>query len=157
MNSWLYVNILLFLYVIVTIGSQYTDTPPHIIFGVSGLFFILFNWTRHAFFSTIRKTTDRKKKIRLATISKRVYPFHRWSGSLALLLIVLHAMFILERYGIIWDSFKMISGMVAIIFLFLMVLTGWLRLYFPSVKKRKAHILFGFLLVFSVIFHTVFF
>ncbi|MCF3942136.1 hypothetical protein [Oceanobacillus alkalisoli] len=157
MSIWLYINILLFITVLFSLADQYAHLPIHIMFGLAGLFLILFNWTRHAFFSTIRNTPDRKKKIKLATISKRIYPFHRWVGTTALLLIILHAAIIIHRFGFLWMNMKMWSGVGAIITLICMVLSGWFRLYFPSVKKRRMHIIFGFLLFFFVALHTVLF
>lgn len=157
MSIWLYLNLLLFIIVLLTLDYNYAHLPIHIILGLAGLFLILFNWTRHAFFSTIRNTSDRKKKIKLATISKWIYPFHRWIGTTALILIILHATIIIHRFGFLWTNMKMWSGIGAIIILICMVLSGWLRLYFPSVKKRRAHIIFGFLLFYFIVIHTVLF
>src|SRR5699024_2202629 len=113
MSFWLYINILLFLAVTMLLDYPYAQLPIHILFGLAGLFFVLFNWTRHAVFSTIRQSNDRKKKIRLAKLSKRIYPFHRWVGSTALLLIIVHAWLIISRYGFLATSWKMLSGMAA--------------------------------------------
>lgn len=157
MSLWLYTNILLFVIVIFNLSYPLTQLPIHIVLGLSGLFLILFNWSRHAVFSTIRNATDRKKKIRLANISKRVYPFHRWVGSTALVLIIFHAGIIFHRYGFHSANLKLWSGILAGIVLLLMVLSGWLRLYFPSVKKRRVHIYLGLLLFFMVAIHTIIF
>ncbi len=157
MSFWLYVNILFLLIVIISIDYQIAVLPVHIFFGLAGLFLVLFNWTRHAFFSTIRHTTNRQKKIRLAAISKKIMPFHRWIGSTALVLIIAHVLLIINKYGFLASSWKMVSGMIAGIFLLAMVATGWLRYFLPSGGRRKAHMIIGFLLFFSVVIHTLFF
>lgn len=157
MSMWLYINILLFSVVLFSVSYPLTELPIHVLVGLAGLFLVLFNWTRHAFFSTIRNTHSRKKKIRLANISKRILPFHRWIGTTALLLILLHAGLVIQKYGFIGTNIKVISGILAGIALGFMVLTGWLRFYLPSGKKRRAHIFFGFLLFFLVAVHTVIF
>lgn len=157
MSLWLYVNIFLMLLVIITIDHHIAALPVHIVFGLAGLFLVLFNWTRHAVFSTIRNTADRQKKIRLAAISKKVLPFHRWIGSAAFILIITHAVLIINKYGFLASSWKMLSGITAGILLLAMVTTGWLRYYLPSGGRRRAHIIIGFLLFFSIAFHTLFF
>ena len=157
MSAWLYINILVILIVLLTVDYSFTALPLHIIFGLTGLILVLFNWTRHAVFSTIRNTSDRNKKIRLAAISKRIVPFHRWIGSTAFILILTHAVLIINKYGFLVTSWKMISGILAGVFLTGMVATGWLRYYLPSGNRRKAHIIFGFLLFFLVAIHTIIF
>src|SRR5699024_1391354 len=124
MSFWLYINILLFLAVITMLDYPYTQLPLHIIFGLAGLFLVLFNWTRHAVFSTIRQSKDRKKKIKLANLSKRIYPFHRWVGSTAFLIIIVHAWLIIGKYGFLATSWKMLSGIAAGVILLAMVATG---------------------------------
>lgn len=157
MSIWLYINIFLLLTVLFMLNTPLLQAPIHIVFGLLGLFLFLINWTRHAIFSTIRKTPERKKKIRLANISKRIYPFHRWVGSLSLVVILLHAFFVIERFGFMWTNWKMFSGLSAALVLTFMVLTGWLRLYFPSGRKRKAHLYIGFILFYLVALHTILF
>lgn len=157
MSIWLYANIVLFLVVLFTLDYSFSNLPIHIIIGLTGLFFVLFNWTRHAVFSTIRESKDRSKKIKLANISKKIYPFHRYVGSASLLFIIVHAWVIFDTYGFIWTSWKMMSGIIAGTTLLIMVLTGWLRLFFPSGRKRKAHLYTGFILFFLIVIHTVLF
>ena len=157
MSSWLYINILLLITVFLTLNYAPSELPVHIIFGLGGLLLVLFNWTRHAVFSTIRNSNDRQKKIHLATISKKILPFHRWTGTTALVLIIVHAWIILSKYGFLWTSWKLISGIAAGVILLLMVATGWLRLYWPSRRRRWAHIIIGFILFFLIAIHTLIF
>lgn len=62
-----------------------------ILFGFLGLLFFLFNWTRHAVFSTIRTSSNRPAKIRWVNLSKVIRPYHRWIGTSALVMIIIHA------------------------------------------------------------------
>ena len=157
MSVWLYANIILIIIVITTIDYQLSALPVHVIFGLLGFILVLFNWTRHAFFSTIRNTRHRSKKIRLAAISKKILPFHRWVGSTALVFIITHAVLIIKKYGFLVSNWKMLSGLAAGIILLAMVATGWLRYYLPSGSRRRAHIIIGFILFFFVAFHTLLF
>ncbi|MHA6251762.1 hypothetical protein [Oceanobacillus sp. CAU 1775] len=157
MSIWLYINILLFLIVLLSIDYSFIDLPLHIILGLVGLFLVLFNWTRHAVFSTIRQTEKRSKKIRLAKISKKIYPFHRYVGTISLLFIIAHAWVIFDTYGFQPSSWKMLSGIAASFVLLTMVISGWLRLYLPSGRKRRIHLYTGFTLFFFIVIHTVLF
>src|SRR5690625_7817808 len=78
MNKWFYFNLLLILFVLykVIFGSHLLVS----FIGGLGLLFVLFNWTRHAMFSTIRSDIPRIKKIKYAKLSKRVLPIHKWTG-----------------------------------------------------------------------------
>ncbi len=74
MNKWFYFNFLLLVLGVWNIIErvQLPFFPVHIAFGALGLFFFLFNWTRHAVFSTMRNTSNKQTKIRLANISKKL-------------------------------------------------------------------------------------
>lgn len=157
MSIWFFLNASLIVLVITTLHYQLNELPIHILFGLGGFILVLFNWTRHAVFSTIRSSDNRKKKIRLANISKKILPFHRWIGTTALILIIIHAWIIFSEYGFLSSSWKMLSGIVAGIFLLGMVATGWLRFYLPSRRRRWAHIIIGFLLFFLIAIHTLVF
>ena len=64
MGKWFYFNLLLLgmgLWQIIERGS----IPLHIVFGALGMLLFLFNWTRHAIFSTIRNTENRMTKVKL--------------------------------------------------------------------------------------------
>src|SRR5699024_2409456 len=106
-----------------------------------------------AVFSTIRDSPDRKKKITFASLSKKALPFHKWTGSLAFMLIMAHAAFILSRFGFLWRLPKFASGLAAAIVLAALVTTGWMRLFRPSGKKRMAHIYLGLSMYFLILLH----
>ncbi|HEX6595054.1 MAG TPA: hypothetical protein VF095_10830 [Bacillota bacterium] len=155
MNKWFYFNALLLILAMWNLINHHSfpNLPVHIIIGFIGLLFILFNWTRHAVFSTIRSHRDRQTKIKYANLSKKVIPFHRWTGTTAFIVIFIHAGLVVQLYGWQWDHFKMVSGLLAIILLTTMVITGWLRLYWPSVPKRMAHLYGGLFMFFAMIAH----
>lgn len=154
MSIWFVINLFILLFAIWKITSgDYINLP--IIFGGLGLLFILYNWTRHAFFSSIRSNISRDLKIKLATISKKVLPFHKWTGTLSLILIVLHFCFVVYNYGFTLQSSKMLSGLLAIIALFLMVTTGWIRFFKTTYHIRLVHLISGFYLIISVFIHLV--
>lgn len=157
MSTWLYINLLFVIIIVIKLSGSLEQLPAHIGFGLGGLMLAVFNWTRHAVFSTIRNSNDRKKKIRLANISKKILPYHRWTGTAALLLIGFHAYFVLEVYGFPLANQKVLSGLAAGIVLTVMVITGWMRLFFPSVRKRWVHLSTGFVLFFFLVLHTIFF
>ncbi|MGY0694218.1 DUF6529 family protein [Virgibacillus sp. FSP13] len=153
MNKWFYLNLLLFIAAIwqVIRINPLPGMQLHIFLGLLGLLFFLFNWTRHAVFSTIRNTPKRETKIKLANLSKRIVPYHRWTGTAALIIIIIHAILVIHRYGLQLGWSKMAVGSVAGILLIGMVTTGWLRLFRPSIRKRKLHLYLGmslFLLIF---------
>ncbi|WP_164667867.1 hypothetical protein [Virgibacillus doumboii] len=155
MSKWFYFNLVLLVFAIWKI-ADHTPIPLHILFGALGLFLVLFNWTRHAVFSTIRNTSDRKKKIKLANISKKIVPFHRYIGTTALILIIIHAMLVIDRFGgFYWQNIKMISGLLTGLVLIGMVTSGWLRLIWPTVRKRMIHIWLGITLFFLIAIHLI--
>lgn len=98
MNKWFYFNFALLIFAFWKIATS--SLLPHIIFGGLGLCLILFNWTRHAVFSTLRSPIERQKKIKFARLSKRILPFHKWIGTTALLMIVIHATLVISQFGL---------------------------------------------------------
>ncbi|WP_461178770.1 hypothetical protein [Virgibacillus ainsalahensis] len=158
MSKWFYFNLMVLALALWNVigGSRFPIIHLHILFGLAGLLFVLFNWTRHAVFSTIRHSPDREKKIKLATISKKVLVFHRWTGTLALVFIIIHVALVINRYGFFWENLKMVSGLVTGIFLISMVVTGWMRLIRPSGRKRRAHLRLGMVLFFLIMLHLIF-
>ncbi|WP_163971892.1 hypothetical protein [Oceanobacillus halotolerans] len=157
MSKWFYANIVLVGIAIwhVISKSSFSGVPIHLLAGLLGALFVLFNWTRQAVFSTIRNTPDRNVKIKLASLSKKIVPYHRWVGTLALVIIIIHAILVIHLYGFYWENPTFLSGFVTGIALVGMVTTGWLRLIKPSVKKRRAHIYFGMALFFLLAIHII--
>lgn len=153
MSRWFLFNSLLFLYAIYIFIVNKNNV--HIYYGVIGLFFYLYNWTRHAMFSTIRSNIPRARKIKFAKISKRALPFHRWTGTAALIFIIIHAIHNIKLFGFNVYYVKFLTGLLAGIVLLALVLTGWLRLFKPSPIKRMLHLNLGLCLFFLIIIHLL--
>src|SRR5690625_4200349 len=92
MNRWFFFNFGLLFLAFWNIGQKnffiHWQTP--LFLGIIGLLFILFNWTRHAMYSTIRETSDRQRKIKYAKLSKKAIRIHKWTGTTALLFAIAH-------------------------------------------------------------------
>src|SRR5690625_548204 len=157
MNKWFYFNaMLLFIALWKLINKHFFGTfSIHLLFGMIGLLVILFNWTRHAVFSTIRQAKDRATKIKYANISKKVVNVHRWTGTSALLIIGCHAFLTIRHFGMWLPSMKMISGLCASAILLGVVTSGWLRRFWPSPLKRYVHLYLGFFMVFTILWHIL--
>lgn len=158
MNKWFYLNMAVLLFAIWKVfhGPLFFDIPLHILFGFIGLVLLLFNWTRHAVFSTIRQTPDRDKKIKYANVSKKVRIIHRWTGSLALIAVIIHLILVTDQMSFhLWGN-KAWSGLAAFMVVFGLVVSGWLRLYFPTGPKRFTHLILGFCLFYFLIIHLLF-
>ncbi len=157
MNKWFYFNTFVLILAIWNLVNHHSfpKLSIHMIVGFLGLMFILFNWTRHAVFSTIRSHPDRKTKIRYANLSKKVIPFHRWTGTTALLVTLVHAGLVVDLYGWHWSHLKVMSGLLTIMILTAIVITGWMRLYRPTVTKRMTHLYLGICMFFSIIAHLL--
>lgn len=153
MNKWFYFNFLLIALTIwkISMGSL----QIHIIFGAIGLCLILFNWTRHAVFSTLRSSIPRQRKIKYANLSKIILPFHKLIGTTALIIIVIHATLVISQFGLDLTNPKMSIGLIAGFILFGIVLTGWMRLFRPSIRKRFAHLWLGLSIFLMIILHVV--
>lgn len=153
MNKWFYFNGLLLIFAIWKVTTS--SLLPHIIFGGIGLVFILSNWTRHAVFSTLRSSMARQKKIKYAKLSKKMMPFHRWIGTTALVMIFIHATLVISQFGLDMSNPKMLIGLLAGFILFCMVLSGWMRLFKPTIRKRLIHLWLGLSLFFIIIVHLI--
>lgn len=153
MSLWFLLNLIVLIILLTKIVAN--DQLLHIIIGGIGYILFLFNWTRHAVFSTLRSNLDRRKKIKFANLSKKVYPFHRWIGTTALMMILLHAILVVQRYGFHLNHSKMLTGICALIILICLVITGWMRLFRPSFKKRIAHLWLGLTLFFVALSHLL--
>lgn len=156
MSKWFVLNVMLFIFVIsnLVIHPLFPAMPLSIVFGFLGFIFFLFNWTRHAVFSTIRDVPNRKTKIKFANLSKKVLPFHKWVGTSALIIIIIHAGFVIYKYGFPWYYGKFLTGVIALIILAGIVTTGWMRLFRPTITKRMLHIYFGVSLFWLIVIHV---
>ncbi|SHG27979.1 hypothetical protein [Ornithinibacillus halophilus] len=157
MSYWFVLNIFLLIFAIwqVVTHALFPALPSHVIVGFIGFLFFLFNWTRNAVFATIRTVPERKKKIKLANLSKKVLPFHRWTGTTALLLIIVHAIMVISNLGFTMKNEKMLVGLLALIIMVLLVFTGWYRLIKPSGTVRKIHLWLGMSLFMMIAIHLL--
>lgn len=157
MNRWFLFNFILLTIAIWHLTEKYfwSTTQPHLLFGFLGLLFILFNWTRHAMYSTIREAKSRDRKIKYAQLSKKVVHIHKWTGTTALVLIVFHLILTLNVYSIQLTSLKIMSGILALTLLVIVVIFGWLRFFQPTLRKRYIHLYVGMAMVFTVLIHLL--
>lgn len=157
MNRWFYFNILLLIIAVwkLAVKNFFEHFQVHILIGFIGLLFILFNWTRHAVFSTIRTTPDRQRKIKFANLSKKVVHIHKWTGSTALIIIILHAIFTWQHFGFYFKNIKVLSGLVTVLVLAAVVTTGWMRRYRPTLRKRYFHLFLGMSMFFLIVIHIL--
>jgi len=154
MNKWFFINVIFLMFTWIKIITFYHGI--HMVIGGTALTLILYNWTRHAVFSTIRSpNVSRRRKISLATLSKRVLPFHKWTGSLALVIALIHIVFVLQSYGLQMKQFKQVSGLLSVSTLVLLVLFGWLRWYKTTVRRRYIHWTLGYITIFIIILHVL--
>ncbi|MDY0407986.1 hypothetical protein ACFFIS_08710 [Virgibacillus soli] len=157
MSIWFLFNLLLLLLSIwkLLIRHPFSISYWPLLLGFISLLFFLFNWTRHAVFSTIRNTPVRQKKIKWANLSKKVMPIHRWTGTIALFFVIIHGVSIISRYGIPIQWSKFTVGLCAGILMISMVITGWLRLYWPTRTKRMLHLYIGMTLFIIIFLHIL--
>ncbi|MFD2132771.1 hypothetical protein ACFSKI_16315 [Pseudogracilibacillus auburnensis] len=154
MSKWFFINLAVFIFALWKMSTGHLGV--HILFGGFGLLFILYNWTRHAVFSTIRSNISRKRKIKYAKLSKKVLPIHKWTGTTALILILFHIFFVIHYFGFQVTNVKMVSGLLAVITLSLVVITGWMRFIKTTYKRRMIHLTLGFCLFTFVLLHLIF-
>lgn len=157
MSKWFYFNVLLFIVVVWQVVTHFSfpQLISTVLFGFIGFLFYLFNWTRNAVFSTIRNVPNRQTKIKLANMSKKIMPYHRWTGTSALVFILIHVYLVFDRYGFSFQNAKMMIGLFALLNLIALVSTGWLRLVKPTGKLRKIHLGLGMALFFFIAFHVL--
>ena len=132
-------------------------TYCHFLLGFTGFLFFIFNWTRNAVFATIRNTEDRQKKIRLAKFSKKIMPYHRWTGTLSIILIVLHGTAVLYLYNFDMTNMKILTGLLAALTMLALVLSGWYSLLIRhDLMTRNLHRRLGLSLFILVALHLAF-
>lgn len=151
MSIWFFINLVIFTFALWKVVGH---IHIHTIIGLFGLTFILYNWTRHAMFSTIRSNISRKRKIKFANISKTLLPLHKWTGTSALLFVLLHFVLIFYFFGFVPNT-KMISGLLALFTLIGVVAFGWLRYVRTTVVRRYIHWTLAYILIFLVMFHIL--
>lgn len=151
LSKWFYVNIIIICLFLWKITTSYFHL--HILFGALGFIFFMFNWMRHAMFATLRSNMERKRKITFAKISKWAMPIHRWTGTIALICIIIHGSIIINRFGFQANNFKMMFGLMAGIMMCIVVISGWIRHLKTTAFKRVIHLSVAFTLFYLIIIH----
>lgn len=157
MDKWFYFIFFIFLLAIrkLVTSPLFPNIQVHIIFGFIGLLLLLFNWTRHAFYSTLRSSMPRQKKIKYANLSKQVRPFHRWAGTIALFIVIIHMILVFNTFNFHLKNYKMWSGLITLAIVLGIVISGWLRLFWPSGPKRYTHLFLGISMFWFIILHLI--
>ncbi len=94
-----------------------------------------------------------KQKSNTPIFLKKVLPFHKWTGTTALLIALIHATIVIHTYGFQWQIAKFITGTLALIILAGIITTGWMRLYRPTIAKRMTHLYLGMALFWMILLH----
>src|SRR5699024_1719826 len=94
-------------------------------------------------------------KIKFANLSKKVVHIHKWTGSTALIIIILHAIFTWQHFGFYFKNIKVLSGLVTGLVLAAVVTTGWMRRYRPTLRKRYFHLFLGMSMFFLIVIHIL--
>lgn len=112
----------------------------------------LININMYFIFLVIRKTSVRQVKIRLAKFSRVMMKWHISIAITATTIIIVHAAINLYEIAPVigFNNLKLISGYLAISFLFLTLAAGYLRHKKSSGFRRKFH------LITAMIFFLVF-
>src|SRR5690625_312874 len=153
MSKWFFLNGFIFILLVCKLTSGHIAL--HKVVGGVAFLFVLYNWTRHAVFTTIRSNISRQRKIKYAQLSKKLQPVHKWTGTTALIIALLHAAFIGHIFGIHMQHAKMVSGLIALLMLCFVVLFGWIRHMRTTVVRRYLHWGFAYALIVAVVIHLL--
>jgi len=153
MNKWFFINIAVIVFALWKISTGHIAI--HIVFGALGLFFFLYNWTRHAVFSTIRSNISRQRKIKYANLSKKVLPIHKYTGTATLIFMIIHATLVLSRFHLTVNNLKLMSGLAAGLILTALVVSGWIRFFKTTYPIRIIHLSLGFTMFFLILLHII--
>lgn len=153
MSKWFFINLAVLLFATWKVTTGYVGL--HVIIGAMGLLLVLYNWTRHAVYSTIRSNINRERKIKFAKMTKSVRKYHQWVGTYSLLFILFHGLFALYQYNFHLNNFKVISGLIAMIILAGVVITGWRRKWKKTRHQHIIHLSFGFGMFAFILIHLI--
>lgn len=156
---WIFLNALLvistFIYIwifrshdsqIVTLGQ---------VFAQIAIILFIVNVNMYFIFLVIRRTKVRKLKITLAKMSRQMMKSHIKLAIIGKILILFHGGIMFVKLGelIGYINPKMISGMLAILFLAITLFAGYLRHKKSSGFRRKFHYTTAFLFTLFFLFH----
>lgn len=101
----------------------------------------------------IRKGKDRNVKIKLAKITKLMMKFHIPIAITAVVLILLHAMMMVNIHFQQLQNLKIGSGALAFMVLMILLFSGQLRNLKASGFRRKFHYIMAFIFFGFIIIH----
>lgn len=152
-SKWFYINAIVLFYAGWKIFTG--NIGIHIIFGALGLLLFFYNWSRHAFYDTIRSDISRADKIKYAKLSMKFGKNHQWTGTFALIFIIGHGGLVLYQFGLQLTNLKVMSGLLAGITLAGVVFFGWLRKHRVTVIRRYIHLSLAISLFAFILLHLV--
>jgi hypothetical protein len=153
---WLIVNLMIIVGMLVWSLLHQTDglvLQFATIFSQFAVILILLNLNMYFIFFIIRKSKKRKVKLTLAKISRKVMKVHVPIAISASCLIILHIIFIVFSIPFDLSKPKLLTGLLAVVGLFLTLLAGYLRSKKASGTRRKSHILTAFAFFVLAILH----
>lgn len=157
MNYWFYLNLITFIFAVVTFLLGLPKTSMNIfatLLGIIGLFCILFNWNMHAIFSKIRELKSRSERIKIAGYARKIMPYHIFIGVCGLILISGHLLLFLWLYGL-FINLKALSGFLAYFGLIVVTISGYLRQTKASRITRLFHLYSSFILFLLIVLHLL--
>lgn len=84
-------------------------------------------------------------------------PYHRWTGTLSIIFIVLHATAVLYLYNFDLTNMKILTGLLAALTMLALVLSGWYSLLIRhDLMTRNLHRRLGLSLFILVALHLAF-
>lgn len=115
-------------------------TISQLIAQIASVLFI-FNVNMYFIFLVIRKTKQRKIKIRLATFSRQMMKWHIKIAITSAILIICHAWINLSKMGPVigFGHVKMLMGYTAFVFLLFTLFAGYLRHKKATGFRKKFH------------------
>lgn len=105
----------------------------------------------------IRNGKQRILKKKLVLVVRKEMKWHARTGWLGLGLILLHICMMLDRFMYSFVSMKLLSGIVAFLFLSLTLWTGWLRSKKANGRRRKWHIVTSMTFTLAFLVHIFWF
>lgn len=123
------------------------------LFSQTAVVLILFNLNMYFIFLIIRKSKNRKVKLTLAKISRKIMKLHVPIAISAASLICIHIALIVLNIPLDLTDIKILSGLIAAAMLVLTILAGFFRSKKASGKRRKAHIITAFIFFLIAFIH----
>lgn len=155
-KRWIAVNILFIIAVIVWSWTRETISieilTARTIAQLSIIFFLA-NINLYFVFLIIRKSKNRDVKKGLAKLSRKAMKLHIPIAVTGTSLILIHAIIMLSAHPLAFLSLKKISGLCAIIVLFILLCSGLLRRWKATGFRRRFHITMAFTFLLFLIIH----